>query len=140
MVLVVPTRLAADRIEAKETVISRAEKHFAADNARAGFRVAFRREFPQLLAGRRVKAVELAIRILMEAFANVQSAVSHARRGKDLLHRLVFRKRPNTLLRVLVQTVDFAVISAEYRRMGGSEEETRSVYERRRINAARFGR
>src|SRR5205807_571156 len=83
--LKMPDGLAAGGVEAVKTVVAGADEHAAVGDRRAGLGVAGGGERPEFLTRGGVEAVDLAARVFVGAFAEVEPAAVEAGRAK---HRL----------------------------------------------------
>src|SRR5262249_7246714 len=88
-------------------------------------------EFPQLLARRRVQAVQLAVGVLMETFADIDSAVGHARRREHILHVAARVEHPDFLAGLAIDTVDGST-ALEGRGQNDTDVDMLAVHHRRR--------
>src|SRR5579883_1704592 len=91
----VPQFPAGSGVATDYAVITGPEKDLAVGNAGARFDVTVGLILPPLPAGVRLQAVKLAVRILMEALADIEQAVGQARRrDRNRLHVLIIVKAP----------------------------------------------
>src|SRR5262249_55343037 len=93
-----------------------------------------RLEFPNLLAGFCIQAVQLAEVILVQPLADVHLPVRHTRRREHLLHLPAVVEGPELLARLPVHAVDGAV--AEATAVGSTEVDALAGHGRRRGDKA----
>src|SRR5437879_8858350 len=63
-------------------------------------------EIPKLGSGFLVQAIQLALKVLVHAFADIKSAFPEARRGKHVLHPTLAVEFPHNLARSPLQAVN----------------------------------
>src|SRR5439155_12470882 len=122
-------------VETIETVVTRAKVDFAVDDRRARFDMAAGLELPELLAVVGPEAIELAIAVLVKAFADIEPSVREAWRRENLLHLLAVVEAPKRLAVGAVEAIKRAV-GPENAIVGGRDVEALARYQRRRSDRA----
>src|ERR1700676_3757823 len=101
----VPFFFARDRVDTIDAVVPCPEEDASARHARARFGMALCRKIPKLGAVLCVDAVQLALRILMKPFTDVEAAFGNARGGKDRLHLAARIEHPVLFAGMAVQAI-----------------------------------
>src|SRR5262249_31224753 len=90
----VPDFLSRARVEAVHAVLAGTEKHAAGRDAWAGLGMTRRRKVPEFAARLGIQTVQLAVRVLVEALADVKPAIRDAGGGENLLQIVIILEGP----------------------------------------------
>ncbi len=119
---IIPQLPAVGRVQAEHAVVAGAEVSLAIYHGRRRFGVAGRGEFPELVAVGGVETEELAVRVVVEAFADVDSAIGQAGRAEGVLHLPTIVEVPDFLARIGVETIRRAEAREAVDAQGGDVE------------------